>query len=49
MRNTVEKTTRELKEHAHNMGKEMSDSQARKTASDLANSIHREDQQKGKR
>ncbi len=49
MRGAADKMTREIIEHRRNQGLEISESQARKQAQDLANSIHREDQEKGKR
>ncbi len=49
MRGAADKMTREIIEHGRAQGLDISESQARKKTQDLANSIHREDQEKGKR
>lgn len=49
MRGAIDNMTRDIKEHNHKQGRDLSEHAARKQATDLANSIHREDQEKGKR
>ncbi len=48
MRGATDKMTREIIEHRRKQGAEVTETSARKQASDLANSIHREDKEKGK-
>lgn len=49
LRRAKDNMARNIKEHAERSGKDVSYERANKQAADLANSIHREDQEKGKR
>lgn len=49
MRRARDNMARNIKEHAERTGQDMSFDKAQRKAAEIANSIHREDQQKGKK